>query len=130
MILIDTSAWIEFLRDTGSKPCLAVDALPPHIQEALPAVLRALTTVRLGEDAVTASPASLADVAGTPAKSALIDALIVARLLVSDENIDGQGIVRVAHEGRDRRQTRMADAGVDLRRVVQVAARAQGGEGS
>ena len=27
MILIDTSAWIEFLRDTGSKPCLAVDAL-------------------------------------------------------------------------------------------------------
>jgi hypothetical protein len=34
-----------------------VDALPLHIQEALPAVLRALTTVRLGEDAVTAAPA-------------------------------------------------------------------------
>lgn len=27
MILIDTSAWIEFLRDTGSPVCLRVDAL-------------------------------------------------------------------------------------------------------
>ena len=27
MILIDTSAWIEFLRDTGSPVCLLVDEL-------------------------------------------------------------------------------------------------------
>jgi len=27
MILIDTSAWIEFLRDTGSSTCEAVDRL-------------------------------------------------------------------------------------------------------
>lgn len=27
MILIDTSAWVEFLRDTGSRPCLRVQAL-------------------------------------------------------------------------------------------------------
>lgn len=27
MILIDTSAWIEFLRDTGSPVCLRVDEL-------------------------------------------------------------------------------------------------------
>lgn len=27
MILIDTSAWIEFLRDTGSPVCARVDAL-------------------------------------------------------------------------------------------------------
>ncbi len=27
MILIDTSAWVEFLRDTGSTVCNAVDAL-------------------------------------------------------------------------------------------------------
>lgn len=27
MILIDTSAWIEFLRDTGSSVCLRVDKL-------------------------------------------------------------------------------------------------------
>lgn len=27
MILADTSAWIEFLRDTGSRACIRVDAL-------------------------------------------------------------------------------------------------------
>lgn len=27
MILVDTSAWVEFLRDTGSAVCAAVDAL-------------------------------------------------------------------------------------------------------
>ncbi len=27
MILIDTSAWVEFLRDTGSRVCLLVDEL-------------------------------------------------------------------------------------------------------
>jgi predicted nucleic acid-binding protein len=27
MIMIDTSAWVEFLRDTGSKVCNAVDDL-------------------------------------------------------------------------------------------------------
>ena len=27
MILIDTSAWVEFLRDTGSATCSRVDAL-------------------------------------------------------------------------------------------------------
>jgi predicted nucleic acid-binding protein len=27
MILIDTSAWVEFLRDTGSPICIRVDAL-------------------------------------------------------------------------------------------------------
>ena len=27
MILVDTSAWVEFLRDTGSPACVRVDAL-------------------------------------------------------------------------------------------------------
>lgn len=27
MILVDTSAWVEFLRDTGSNVCVAVDRL-------------------------------------------------------------------------------------------------------
>lgn len=27
MVLIDTSAWVEFLRDTGSSTCVRVDAL-------------------------------------------------------------------------------------------------------
>ena len=66
-----------------------VDALAPDIQEALPAVLRGLTTVRLGDETVTARPALLADVAGSPAQAALVEALIAARLLVSDEDAEG-----------------------------------------
>jgi hypothetical protein len=27
MIIVDTSAWTEFIRDTGSKVCTAVDDL-------------------------------------------------------------------------------------------------------
>lgn len=27
MILVDTSAWVEFLRDTGSRECVTVDRL-------------------------------------------------------------------------------------------------------
>ena len=30
MILIDTSAWIEFLRDTGSPTCQRVEELLAH----------------------------------------------------------------------------------------------------
>ena len=30
MILIDTSAWIEYLRDTGTEPCIRVDQLLGH----------------------------------------------------------------------------------------------------
>jgi hypothetical protein len=74
------------------------DALPLDVRDALPAVLRALTTVHLGDEAIAARPALLADVASTPAKSALVDALIAARLLVSDENAEGHAVVRVAHE--------------------------------
>ena len=86
-----------------------VDALPPDIQEALPAVLRALTTVRPGDEAVTARPALLTEVAGTPARLALVDALIAARLLVSDEDAAGHVFVRVAHEALLSRWPRARD---------------------
>src|SRR5262245_8196793 len=73
-----------------------VDALAPDIQQELPVVLRALTTVRPGDEAVTARPALRAEVTGTPQRLALIDALIAARLLVSDEDAAGHVFVRVA----------------------------------
>ena len=50
-----------------------------------------------------------ADVAGTPAQSALVDALIAARLLVSDEDTEGHAIVRVAHEALLSRWPRARD---------------------
>ncbi len=32
MIVVDSSAWIEFLRDTDSPACNAVDRLPKHFE--------------------------------------------------------------------------------------------------
>ena len=86
-----------------------VDALPSDIQEELPVVLRALTTVRPGDEAVAARPALRAEVTGTPQRLALVEALVVARLLVSDEDAVGQVFVRVAHEALLGRWPRASD---------------------
>ena len=100
-----------------------VDALPPDIQEALPAVLRALTTVRPGDEAVTARPVLLTEVAGTPARLALVDALIAARLLVSDEDAAGHVFVRVAHEALLSRWPRASDIVNANRNFLETRAR-------
>ena len=73
-------------------------ALPPDVQDALPAVISALTTVRQQDEAATARPALRREIAATPAQTALVDALIDARLLVSDEGTEGAPMVRFAHE--------------------------------
>lgn len=86
-----------------------VDLLAPEIQEALPAVLRALTTASPGDETVTARPALLTEVAGTPARSALVRAMTEARLLVSDEDPSGHVVVRVAHEALLSRWPRAGD---------------------
>ena len=86
-----------------------VDALPPDIQEELPVVLRALTTVRPGDEAVAARPALRAEVTGTPQRLALVEALVAARLLVSDEDAAGHVFVRVAHEALLSRWPRATD---------------------
>ena len=75
-----------------------VDALSPDIREVLPPVLRALTTVHPGDETVTGRPVLLSEVAATPARLALVEALVAARLLVSDEDVRGHVFVRVAHE--------------------------------
>jgi WD40 repeat protein len=75
-----------------------VDALPAKIQDALPAIVRALTTVQLGDGTVATCPARYSDLAKAPAEGALVQALIGARLLVSDEDATGEPVVRVAHE--------------------------------
>ena len=75
-----------------------VEALPPHVQDTLPVVIRSLTTVRLGDEAITAAPVLATEVTSTPAQAALVEALIAARLLVSDEDAEGRAVVRVAHD--------------------------------
>ena len=72
-------------------------------------MLRALTTVRPGDEAVTARPAPLTEVASTPARLALVDALVGARLLVTDEDVAGHVFVRVAHEALLSRWPRASD---------------------
>jgi WD40 repeat protein len=73
-------------------------ALPTDVQDALPAVISALTTVRQQDEAATSRPALRREVAVTQAQTALVDALIDARLLVSDEGAEGAPMVRFAHE--------------------------------
>jgi class 3 adenylate cyclase len=73
-------------------------ALPTDVQDALPVVINALTTVRQQDEAATARPALRREIAATPARTALVDALIDARLLVSDEGSEGAPMVRFAHE--------------------------------
>ena len=102
-----------------------VDALPSDIQEALPAVLGALTTVRSGDETVTARPAMLGEIVGTPARSALVDALIAARLFVSDEDAAGHVIVRVAHEALLSRWPRARDIVSANRIFLETRARLQ-----
>ena len=73
-------------------------ALEVEVQDALPTVLWALTTVHLRDETVGGRTAPYAEVAGTPAQARLVDALTDARLLVSDEDAAGNTVVRLAHE--------------------------------
>lgn len=102
-----------------------VGRLPNEIQTALPAVLRALTTVRLGDESVTARPALLDDVAATPSQSVLVNALIAARLLVTDENSDGRPVVRLAHEALLSRWPRAKEIADANRNFLETRARIQ-----
>ncbi|MER8734541.1 AAA family ATPase [Mesorhizobium sp. M1227] len=101
------------------------DALPAHVQDTLPAVLRSLTTVRLGDESIAAVPALATDVAGTPAQAELVDALIAARLLVSDEDAEGRAVVRVAHESLLTRWPRALNLVNANREFLETRARVQ-----
>jgi WD40 repeat protein/class 3 adenylate cyclase len=102
-----------------------VEALPPDVQDALPSVLRSLMTVRPGDEAVTTVPAKLSEVGGTPARSILVNALVAARLLVSDEDAEGIGVIRVAHEALLSRWPRAREIVHSNRSFLEVRARLQ-----
>ena len=102
-----------------------VDALAPNVQDALPVVLRALSTVRLGDEAITASPALLNEAAGTRTQAVLVNALIAARLLVSGEDAEGHAIIRVAHESLLTRWPRARDIVNANRDFLETRARIQ-----
>jgi hypothetical protein len=74
--------------------------LPANVQAALPAVFRALVTVRQGEDeAIVAQPVLREVFAAAADQDALIEAFIQARLFVSDRtSVEQKAMVRLAHE--------------------------------
>ena len=71
MILIDSSAWIEFLRDTGSRTCLRVDEL-------------------LGTDIAVCDPVRMEVLAGAHGEEHLSDLrrLLGRATLLSTEPVD------------------------------------------
>ncbi len=74
--------------------------LPANVQAALPAVFRALVTVRQGEDEAIVAQPVLSEVftAGTE-QNTLVEAFIRARLFVSDRtSTEQKAMVRLAHE--------------------------------
>ena len=74
--------------------------LPANVQAALPAVFRALVTVRQGEDeAIVAQPVLSEVFTASPEQNALVEAFIRARLFVSDRtSAEQKALVRLAHE--------------------------------
>lgn len=84
-----------------------IAALLPIQQEALPHVLSLLVMLSGDESRVTGRRALWAELRG-PAERELVQALVDARLLVSDL-IDGQAGFRVAHEAILRRWPRVTD---------------------
>ncbi len=85
------------------------EALDPAVKPELSTVLRALVTVGTSEgEPVVARRALRATVAATPARVALLDALIKARLVVTDSSPDGTPTVSLAHESLLRQWQRLS----------------------
>ena len=95
MILIDTSAWVEFLRDTGSPACHEVDLL-------------------LGGDIATCDPVVMEVLAGSRDKAHLrqLRALLSRATLVQAESIDYLAAAALYRDCRARGETvrRLIDA--------------------
>ena len=81
-------------------------------------------TVR-DEEAIAARPALLSEVAGKAGQQSLIDAMIAARLLVSDEDTAGAVMIRVAHEALLSRWPRAQAIANANRNFLETRARVQ-----
>ncbi len=84
--------------------------LPHAVQEAVPGLMRALVHPMDTPDggALGAHPAPLARLRRDPATAELVEALVEARLLVTDLDAEGNAVVRIAHEALLRHWPRVA----------------------
>ena len=115
-------------------------ALPPEAQEELGSCFGALVTVDVTKDDVLVSkPAPLDMLRRTPARAALVDRFIEARLLMADRSEGGPPTVRVAHDALLKLWPRLRDwiasntAMLRLRALLTTSAviwHAQGGKAS
>jgi WD40 repeat protein len=76
----------------------AVSSLPPQAVAALPRLLRQLAEPARGGKALTLREVSRADVAGETSEATLVDALLMARILIARTDADGRPTVRLAHD--------------------------------
>ena len=88
------------------------------------AVLRELVTLREDQDEASARPARRAEVATTPERERIVDALVAARLVVSAGTAAGP-VLRLAHEALIRRWPRLAELTAADREFLRARARLQ-----
>ena len=99
-------------------------AQPDDVRATLTDVFQGLVTVESSrDDAATSRRMPRAQVADTPAKDALVDAFVDARLLVTDRNSTGEAVVSVAHEALLREWPRLQQWVEENRAFLQVRAR-------
>ena len=100
--------------------------LSSQVQSAIPSVFRALVTIKQGDSEATVSKRALYESLTQDLRNKnLVDALIIARLLVVDRADDAQVVVSVAHEALlhkwSRLQKWLAEDGDFLRIRARVA---------
>jgi WD40 repeat protein len=97
---------------------------PAEARAAFEAVMQKLVTVDSGGDGeATARRARWAEVAGTAGAEALAEALVEARLLVTDRSSSGERVVEVAHEALLREWPRLREWIDRSRAFLQARAR-------
>ena len=101
-----------------------VNALPAPVQQALPALLRALITLDRDDGVATARSVLKTQAVHTPEAEALVRALVEARLLVTGGEGDST-VLRVAHEALLTRWPRAREIITENREFLQARARLQ-----
>ncbi len=97
---------------------------PVDVQATLPALIRGLVTVEpAAENIVGARRVPRARLEATPQQRSMLDALINARLLVTDRSEDGEVVVRVAHEALLTKWPRVRQWLVDDREFLRIRTR-------
>ncbi|MBW3543652.1 MAG: WD40 repeat domain-containing protein, partial [Planctomycetes bacterium] len=97
---------------------------PPSVQETFPQVMRSLATVHTESEGEWSSrPVPRATLSTSLESGVLVEALVRARLLVTEESHDGGSIVAVAHEAMFRQWPRLAECLSEDREFLQVRQR-------